>query len=137
MLIKALGIAIRAHHGQKDRAGKPYILHPITVALKMDTKDEFITALLHDVMEDSNYTAEDLREAGIPEHIIEALLLLTHDKNEDYLKYVAKIKKNELAKAVKLGDLQHNSDLSRLPAITDADIVRANKYHNAMTILRA
>ena len=132
----ALKIALEAHKGQVDKAGEPYILHPIKVARMMKSEDAQVTALLHDVMEDSAYTADDLRKEGIPEHIVSALLLLTHKKGEDYMEYVRRIKTNELASAVKLGDLQHNSDMSRLPAITDADVKRVRKYQCAMAVLK-
>lgn len=135
VLSTALRIAMIAHEGQVDRAGKEYIWHPLTVASMTSSFDEAITAILHDVMEDSNYTAESLRLAGIPEHIIEALCLLTHEKSEPYMDYVRRIKSNPLARAVKLADLKHNSDLSRLPEITEKDLERAEKYRAAMAIL--
>lgn len=131
----ALKIAMMAHKGQVDRSGAPYILHPLTVASHMDTEAGFIAALLHDVMEDSDYTAEDLLEAGIPAFIVDALRLLTHDKSVPYLDYVSKIKDNDLAKAVKIADLTHNMDLSRLPFVTEKDWERLEKYKRAMEIL--
>lgn len=131
----ALKIAMDAHAGQTDKGGKPYILHPLTVAVQSRSYDEFVTALLHDVLEDSSYTAEDLRAAGIPENIIRALELLTHRKDEPYLDYVRRVGTDPLARAVKLADLRHNSDLSRLPTITDADRERLKKYQAAMEIL--
>lgn len=135
VLSAALRVAIDAHAGQVDRAGRPYIEHPLTVASMTGSYDEFVTALLHDVLEDSAYTAEDLRHAGIPEHIIEALCLLTHEDDEPYMTYIRKIKTNELAAAVKMADLKHNSDLSRLPVVTDKDRMRAAKYKAAMELL--
>ena len=131
----ALRIAMDAHEGQVDRAGKPYIYHPLTVATMTGSFDEFVTALLHDVIEDSAYTPADLLAAGIPEHIVEALILLTHEDDELYLDYVRKLKCNDLARAVKLADLKHNSDLSRLPMVTDKDLDRVEKYKKAMEIL--
>lgn len=135
ILSTALHIAMIAHDGQVDKAGKPYIFHPLAVATMTGSYDEFVTALLHDVMEDSYYTEESLRHAGIPEHIIEALKLLTHDLDEPYMEYVARIRTNDLARAVKLADLRHNSDLSRLPTITKRDRERAEKYKQAMKLL--
>lgn len=135
LLTTALHIAMNAHDGQVDRAGKPYIFHPLTVATMTGSFDEFVTGLLHDVMEDSDYTEEDLRLAGIPEHIIEALRLLTHEKSEPYMDYVRRLRHNQLAREVKLADLKHNSDLSRLPEITEKDRARAEKYKKAMAIL--
>ena len=133
---KALQIALDAHSGQVDKAGMPYIMHPIAVASQQKSTDAFAAALLHDVMEDSEYTAEDLRANEIPEHIIEALLLLTHEEGEPYMDYVRKLKSNEIARAVKLADLEHNSKLERLPKITEADIARKQKYAEAMAILK-
>ena len=133
---KALQIALDAHSGQVDKAGLPYIMHPMAVAIKQKTTDAFAVALLHDVIEDSSYTADDLKKEGIPQHILDALILLTHDKDEPYMEYVSKIKSNELAKAVKLADLQHNSNLSRLSSVTDADIERQRKYAEAIALLR-
>lgn len=131
----ALRIAMKAHRGQLDRGGQPYIFHPLKVATMTSSFDEFVTALLHDVIEDSDYTADDLRADGIPEHIMEALCLLTHDKDEPYMDYIRKIKGNDLARAVKLADLKHNSDLSRLAEITDRDRARAEKYKQAIKLL--
>ena len=137
VLSTALRIAMNAHDGQVDRAGRPYIYHPLTVATMTDSYDAFVAALLHDVMEDSDYTADDLRMAGIPAHIVDALLLLTHDKDVPYMDYVRKIKGNDLARAVKLADLTHNSDLSRLKYVTDKDLARADKYKAAMALLQS
>lgn len=131
----ALAIAMDAHKGQVDRAGAPYILHPLTVASHMGTDAGCITALLHDVMEDSDYTEDDLRNAGIPEFILDALRLLTHDKSEPYFDYIQRIRGNELASAVKLADLRHNMDLSRLPKVTEQDLERVEKYRKAMDML--
>lgn len=131
----ALRISLDAHEGQVDRAGKPYIYHPLTVATMTGSFDEFVTALLHDVIEDSAYTPADLLASGIPEHIVEALILLTHEDDEPYLDYVRKLKCNGLARAVKMADLKHNSDLSRLPKVTGKDLERVEKYKKAMEIL--
>lgn len=137
VLCVALRIATSAHDGQLDRAGKPYIYHPLTVATMTDSFDAFIAALLHDVLEDSDYSVDDLRAAGIPEHIIQALQLLTHGDDVPYMDYIAQIKGNDLAKAVKLADLKHNSDLSRLPVVSDKDLKRAAKYKAAMALLQS
>ncbi len=134
---KALAIATKAHATQTDRAGAPYIQHPTHLAQQMDSEDSTIVALLHDVVEDSDISFEDLEEAGFSEHIITALKLLTHSKEEDYFTYVQKIKANPLATKVKLADLAHNSDVSRLPAITEKDTERVAKYKKAIQILTA
>lgn len=132
---KALQIALDAHSGQVDKAGMPYIMHPIAVASQQKTEDAYVVGLLHDVMEDSAYTEKDLKTQGIPDHIIEALRLLTHDKNEPYMEYIGRIKSNKLAKSVKLADLRHNSDLSRLQHISEDDKKRVEKYAVAKAIL--
>lgn len=134
---KALQIALDAHSGQVDKAGMPYIMHPIAVAAQQKTEDAFVVGLLHDVLEDSEYTEEDLEAQGIPKHIIEALLRLTHDKGKPYFSYINRIKFNELAKAVKLADLRHNSDLSRLQHVSEDDKKRVEKYAKAIEILES
>ena len=132
---RALAIALSAHRGQVDKAGRPYVLHPMTVAARMTTDDGIITALLHDVVEDSDYTIDDLDSLFSP-NIIEALTLLTHEKGTDYFTYIHNLKDNPLARAVKIEDLLHNSDLTRLGRdITDKDIQRRNKYQKALAIL--
>lgn len=131
----ALKIATEAHKGQVDKAGVPYINHPLTVASLVDTEEEKIVALLHDTIEDTNITEQDLIDYGFPNEIVEAVKLLTHDKNVPYMDYVAKIKDNELARKVKIADLTHNSDLSRLKEITDKDKKRYEKYQKALLYL--
>ncbi len=138
MIYKAMLIAMRAHDGQKDKAGMDYINHPLYLALQMSTEDETIVALLHDVIEDSNYTIDDLRAAGFNNKIIEALSLLTHDTKlnySDYMDYIKGISNNSIATKVKIADLKHNVDISRLEVITDKDIKRTEKYKNAITML--
>ncbi|WP_375168466.1 HD domain-containing protein [Sneathia vaginalis] len=131
----ALKIATEAHKGQVDKAGVPYINHPLTVASLVDTEEEKIVALLHDTIEDTNITEQDLIDYGFPNEIVKAVKLLTHNKNVPYMDYVAKIKDNELARKVKIADLTHNSDLSRLKEITDKDKKRYEKYQKALLYL--
>ena len=100
-----LKIATEAHKGQVDKVGVPYINHPLTVASLVDTEEEKIVALLHDTIEDTNITEQDLIDYGFPNEIVEAVKLLTHNKNVPYMDYVAKIKDNELARKVKIADL--------------------------------
>lgn len=135
MIQKALEIAILAHEGQRDKAGKPYLLHPIIVATEMLTDDEIIVALLHDVIEDSDYTIEDLEGAGFSAPVIEAVQLLTHKQGVSYDEYIEGISKNKLATKVKMADLTHNADLSRLPAVTEQDLNRQKKYKKAFDFL--
>ena len=132
---RAIMVAFTAHQGQVDKAGKPYILHPLTVAMKQQSEEGFIVGMLHDVVEDSDITIDFLKEQGFSDAVIEAVQLLTHDKNEDYFDYIRRVKKNSLAKGVKLADLMHNSDLTRLPEITDKDRKRAKKYQDAILML--
>lgn len=131
----ARDIATRAHDGQLDRAGKPYIGHPAHVAAHVEGDLTKAAAWLHDVIEDTPATFEDLQAAGICSEVIDALRLLTHDKSIPYLDYVANLKANPIARAVKLADLHHNSDLTRLPVVTDKDRARAEKYARAIAIL--
>ena len=131
----ALKIATEAHKGQVDKAGVPYINHPLTVASLVDTEEEKIVALLHDTIEDTNITEQDLLNYGFSNKIVEAVKLLTHNKNVPYMDYVAKIKDNELARKVKIADLTHNSDLSRLKEITEKDKKRYEKYQKALVYL--
>ena len=131
---KAMEIAYKAHHGQVDKSGVPYIFHPIHLAEQMDTEDECIVALLHDVVEDTEMTFEQL-ERDFSETVIQALKLVTRDKNEDYMQYVEKIKMNPIAKKVKLADLHHNSDKTRLEKMTLIDLKRNEKYQKAIEFL--
>lgn len=131
----ARAIAEKAHAGQVDKAGKPYINHPAHVAASVEGDKAKAVAWLHDVVEDTDTTFEDLSASGIDDDVIEALRLLTHDKSVPYMDYVAGVKSNDLARTVKLADLAHNSDLSRLSEVTDADLERVEKYRNAIALL--
>ena len=133
-VFKAMIIAYNAHMGQFDKAGVPYIFHPIHLAEQMDTEEECIVALLHDVVEDTEVTFEDL-EKEFSKTIIDAIRLLTHDKSVDYMEYVKNLKNNPIAKKVKLADLRHNSDTTRLLKITEKDIKRVEKYKKAIQLL--
>lgn len=120
---KAMKIAYNAHHGQTDCNDVPYIFHPYHLAEQMNDEITTCVALLHDVVEDTNITIEQL-EKVFPKEVTEALKLLTHDDNTDYFEYIRAIKKNPIAKTVKMADLLHNSDQSR---ITDYNAVSAEK----------
>lgn len=136
---KAMKLAYKAHEAQVDKGGQTYILHPLTVAMTLASQgydeDTIIAGLLHDVIEDTPYSFEDLQTMGIHTPVIDALRLLTHDKDTDYMDYVRKVKVNPIAKAVKMADLLHNSDRSRLTVITEKDEQRLAKYERAITIL--
>ena len=132
---KAMKLCFEAHKDQKDKSGLPYVHHPFHLAEQMETEDTTIVALLHDVVEDTEYTLDDIRAMGFPERIIEALSYMTHDDAVPYLDYVAKIKENPIATAVKMADLKHNSDLSRLAVVDEKALKRVEKYRKAMKIL--
>ena len=131
----ALSIARKAHEGQLDKAEVDYIEHPIYVASQVDTEEEKAVALLHDVIEDSPVSAEELLQACLPETVVTAVQVLTKKKEQDYQTYLETVKKNPLARVVKLADLKHNSDLSRLSSITEKDRERLKKYKKAIDFL--
>lgn len=131
---KAVNIAYNAHMGQYDRFGMPYVFHPIHLAESMDTEEECICAILHDVVEDTSITFEQL-EKEFSKVVIEALKLLTHDKKVPYNEYIIRLKDNPIAKKVKLADLKHNSDITRLNYLTPKDIIRNKKYKKAIKLL--
>jgi len=136
MLRKALMLCCEIHKDQVDKGGAPYYMHPITVALKMETEEQKIVALLHDVVEDSDTTLDDLRSMGFSDRIVDAVNAVTKKDGESYGVYLKKIKENDLAKAVKLGDLEHNSDLSRLNRVpTEKDYKRVYRYQKAKEYL--
>lgn len=132
---KALRISFAAHKDQVDKSGIPYVYHPYEVASGLDTEDAVCVALLHDVVEDTEMTFEDLAREGFGERIIGALKLLTHDDGTPYFDYIRAIKQNPLAAAVKMADLKHNGTRSRMNVITDWDEKRYQKYETAMKIL--
>ena len=134
---RAILFAFDAHRGQYDKSGLPYITHPLHVAESMETEDECVVAFLHDVLEDTDCTVEDMINMGITNRQIAALKLLCHDEAVPYLEYVKAICADPIARKVKLADLQHNSDLSRLSVVTSQDIERAEKYKSAIQILTA
>lgn len=132
---KALEICFDAHKDQSDFSGKPYIFHPVHLAEQMDTEHEICTALLHDVVEDSDYTLDDLQNAGFAPEIITAVGLLTHDPAVPYMDYVRALKDNPTARKVKLADLRHNSDVKRYAPVTERDFERQAKYQKALEFL--
>ena len=132
---KALKVCFEAHRDQLDKSGLPYVFHPFHLAEQMTTEDETVAALLHDVAEDTDITLEDLRAMGFSEPVLAALRLLTHDDGAPYLEYVARLRPNPIARAVKLADLKHNSDLTRLDEVDDAALARAEKYRRAIALL--
>jgi (p)ppGpp synthase/HD superfamily hydrolase len=133
---RAIAIAAEAHTGQVDKAGEPYILHPLRVMLKMNTNAERIVAVLHDLIEDTNWTLDELRAEGFPEEIVAGVEAMTHGPNEAYEDYVLRAGRNAIARQVKLADLEDNSDLSRIPHPTEKDHARIEKYRRAFALLR-
>ena len=134
---KAYEIAKKAHLGQVDKAGEDYIKHPEKVASFVETDEEKAVAYLHDVIEDTELTLEDLSEYGFSKEVIEAVDIITKKRGEDYQSYLNSVKKNKLARAVKLADLRHNSDLTRLIKVTEKDIKRKEKYQKAIDFLNS
>ncbi|MCQ4022796.1 GTP pyrophosphokinase [Ruminococcus sp. zg-924] len=132
---KALNISFSAHKNQVDKSGMPYVYHPFHLAEQMDDEYSTCVALLHDVVEDTDITIEDLKSEGFPSEVINAIELMTHDDSIPYLDYVKIIKTNPIASKVKLADLKHNSDLSRLDVVDNKAIERVEKYKKAINIL--
>ena len=132
---KALKFMFEAHKDQLDKSGIPYVFHPFHLAEQMQTEETVLAALLHDVVEDTSYTLEDIKNLGVPASVIEALGLLTHKEGVPYMEYVAAIKPNPIARAVKLADLRHNSDLTRLDQVDQKALERVEKYKKAMALL--
>lgn len=134
---KALQIAFDAHRDQLDRAGMPYVFHPFHLAEQMPDEVSVAAALLHDVAEDTAVTFDALAMQGIPMDVIDILKLLTHDPAVPYMDYVRKIKLsgNPRAIQIKLADLNHNADPSRLEAVTPEDLKRFQKYDAARVLL--
>lgn len=131
----ALKLCFEAHKNQTDKSGIPYVFHPFHLAEQMKDEATTIAALLHDVIEDTDYTMADLEKMGFPADVLEALELLTHNDDTPYMEFVAKIKDNPIAKAVKLADLEHNSDLSRLDVVDEKALKRREKYRQAFCLL--
>lgn len=134
-LSAALILAARAHDGQTDKGGQPYILHSIRVALKVNSLEHKIVALLHDILEDTEVTEDDLLASGFTRDTVDAVVCLTKEKGEDYMAFIERCKENQIARFVKLADLEDNLDLSRIPAPTAKDKARVQKYKKAMNKL--
>ena len=132
---KAMKLCFEAHKDQVDKSGLPYVFHPFHLAEQMTDELTTVTALLHDVVEDSDYTLADLGEMGFPATVLDALAMLTHDDGSAYLEYVARLKTNPIARAVKLADLRHNSDLTRLDHVDEKAQARVEKDRKAIELL--
>lgn len=132
---KALKLCFKAHKDQVDKSGIPYVFHPFHLAEQMETEETIIVALLHDIIEDTEYTIEDLIKEGFDKTVVDAVALMTHADGVDYMQYIAAIKQNPIAKAVKLADLLHNSNISRLDVIDEKAYERRKKYLEALEFL--
>jgi len=130
-LQRALEIAVESHKNQKQKDGTPYALHPIRLSMSLQSEEHKIVALLHDVVEDTDWTFEDLVGEGFSANVIEALRLLTHTDGSSYEDYVERLASNPLAKVVKIADLTDNMDIKRIPDPTEKDFARLQKYHRA------
>jgi len=138
MLDRALKIAVAAHEGQKDKGGQPYILHPIRIMMQMDTEAKRVAAILHDVVEDSDIMFEDLEKEGIIGDPLRAVILLTKHPGQDYFEVIDCITQNDIARAVKIKDLEDNMQVWRLKNRRDLkpkDLERMQKYAKAWSIL--
>ncbi|CAN1602644.1 HD domain-containing protein [Pseudomonas mediterranea] len=136
-LEKAIAISARAHEGQTDKGGSPYILHPLKVMLRLAHHDERIVAVLHDVVEDTHVTLADLRSEGFSEAILTAIESLTKREGETYQAFIERAGRDRLARRVKLADLTENSDLSRIDKPSQNDLERVEKYRKAAEYLMA
>lgn len=132
---KAMRIAFEAHKEQTDKNGIPYIYHPIHLAEQMSDEVSTCVALLHDVVEDTDLNWEQLEAEGFTPEILAALRLLTHEEQVPYMDYIADMKQNDLAVTVKLADLRHNSDLTRLDEVDEKALARVQKYRQAIAVL--
>ena len=132
---KAMKVCFEAHKDQLDKTGLPYVFHPFHLAEQMDDEISTICALLHDVVEDTDTTLEDLDEMGFPKEALEALALLTHADEVPYMDYVREISRNKIATKVKIADLMHNSDVTRLDFVDEWALKRNQKYNEALRIL--
>lgn len=133
---KAMEICYRAHAGQLDKGGMPYVFHPLHVAEQMEDEYSTCVALLHDTVEDGGIELSDLYEADFPDEIVRTVDILTRREDEPYMEYIERLKENSLAVKVKLADLDHNSDMSRLNIITKWDMERKEKYERAIAMLK-
>jgi len=127
-LERAIAIAVDAHRGQKDKSSAPYILHPLRVMARVDTEAEKIVAVLHDVVEDTDWTFDDLRKEGFSQEVIQAIDCVTKRVGEPYEDFVKRSASNPLARRVKIADLEDNMDIRRIKTVTAQDMERFNKY---------
>lgn len=133
---KALKLCFEAHKSQVDKTNMPYVFHPFHLAEQMDDEISTVCALLHDVVEDTDITFDNLLEMGFPIEVVDIIKLLTHDKVVPYMDYVKRISFNKIATKVKIADLMHNSDLTRMDNVDEWALKRNKKYKQALRLLK-
>ena len=134
-LERAITIAAEAHSGKPDKAGQPYILHPLRVMLRLTSTEDRIAGVLHDVVEDSDWSIEMLRSQGFSEDILSAIDAVTIRPGEDYEVFVLRAAKDPIGRRVKFADLEDNSDMGRIASLTDRDLRRMEKYRRAIALI--
>lgn len=131
----AIMMACKAHAGQLDKAGEPYILHPLRVMMQFRDDAARTVGVLHDVVEDTSISLDDLRRAGFSEDIVSAIDCLSKKSGESYEEFISRVASNGLSRKVKIADLRDNLDVSRLPSVSEGDLARVEKYHDALFTL--
>jgi (p)ppGpp synthase/HD superfamily hydrolase len=137
LIDRALAIAVEAYRGKTDKAGEAYVLHPLRLMMKFTDDDARITALLHDVIEDSDHTVDSLRAAGVPDHVVDAVEKLSRHADESYEDFILRLAPDKLARRVKLADIEDNINLLRLKSVSQSDLARVAKYHAAWCRLKS
>lgn len=137
LLQRAIAIAAKAHQGQVDKAGNPYLTHPLFVMENVNSIQEKIVAVLHDAVEDSELTFDELRSEGFPEVLVLAIGAITKIEGEAYVAYLERVMANPIALQVKIADVTHNLDIRRISNPTEADFQRIAKYKKVLSQLRA
>lgn|ERR1051325_4137110 len=132
----AISIAALAHRGQKDKAGAPYLLHPLRLMMRMTSEAAMMAAVLHDVVEDTDWTLQQLRERGFSDEVLKAVECLTRKEGENYEEFIERVRKNAIAQEVKIADLEDNMNIQRISQMTPKDLERLEKYHKAWCGLR-
>jgi (p)ppGpp synthase/HD superfamily hydrolase len=135
-LERAIEIAASAHRGDVDKAGQPYILHPLSLMLQFHDLDAMMVAVLHDTVEDSALTLGDLDEEGFSGTVVAAVDALTRREDESYDDFISRLASDPLARRVKLADLEHNLDVRRIGSLQPSDLERLDRYHRAWLVLR-
>lgn len=131
----AIAIAAQAHKGQRDKAGAPYLLHPLRMMMRMDGEAAMMAAVLHDVVEDTDWTLERLRAEGFADEVLEAVDCLTKREGETYEEFIRRVERNPVARQVKVADLEDNMNIRRIGEIVPKDLERLEKYHKAWRAL--